>query len=206
MKKSLLFVAAVAMAVMFASCASKKDVATSSIEEGINGREVVVENVASTGVEMAKTLNENGTKLVEVPFKWYSGVGTANDRQTAIEIAQREAYATISRTLLNIVEDEAEKAGIAPNGEVAKGFKNHWVQTSNTIQRGFEPFGENKIEYDPQTKMYTVTAKVGTTGANYMKALKEACNYNFEDLQMTKEEVKQLAEINNSIFEAAQLK
>ena len=80
----LVAIAALAMV----SCGSSKNVSDSRIEKAtsLEGESVVVETVKMTGIEMVDALSDDGMKMIKVPYKWYAGIGKANDKQTAIEI------------------------------------------------------------------------------------------------------------------------
>lgn len=88
-----------------------------------------------SGIEMTQTLNEDGTGMVEIPYKWYAGIGKADNKQVAIELAQREAYATISRMLSNAVLDKANRGNVVPNGKVQQALNTYWEQVSTSLQK-----------------------------------------------------------------------
>ena len=67
---------------------------------------------------MAETLSDDGMEIVKRPFKWFAGIGESDDKQIAIEIAQREAQSAVSRIIRNEVIDQATKIGVAANGRV----------------------------------------------------------------------------------------
>lgn len=69
---------------------------------------------------MVDDLSEDGTKMVKVAYKWYAGIGKANDKQTAIEMAELEARATISRVIENAVLAQPERGSVVNNGDVQK--------------------------------------------------------------------------------------
>ena len=204
MKKIVLICVTVFVAIMFVSCkSSKSTVVESKIdkETSLEGEKVVVETTKLSGIEMVEDLSDDGSSMVKKPYKWYAGIGKANDKQTAIEVAQREAYATISRVLSNAVKDEAERGTVVNNGEVQKAITSHWEQVSISIQKACEPFGDTKIEYSPSTKMYTVTAKVGVRGDRFQSLLNSAGNYKPNTL--SGDDLKQFIETNQAIMKAA---
>jgi len=198
--KNLLYV--VLCMVLLASCGGKKDVpkkfTVSSFEEG---EKRPVMKIKMSGIEDVETLSDDGTEIMKVPFRWFAGFGKMDDKQLAIEEAQREAYAEISRVLSNAVKDEAERGAVAVNGKVQKALKSHWEQVSVSIQKACEPFGEVQLEYSPTSKMYEVMAKVGVRGDRFQKMLNAAGNYRPDDLN--KEELEQFIEANKSIMEAS---
>ena len=190
--------------VMLASCGSKKQAVVESRidkERSLEGEKVVVETTKLYGTEMVEALNEDGTKMVKVPYKWYAGIGKANDKQTAIEMAELEARATISRIIENAVLAQSERGTVANNGDVQKALTSHWKQVSATIQNACEPIGDTKIEFSPSTKMYTVTAKVGIRGDRFQQLLNSAGN--FKPSNLTGEDLQQFIDTNKSIMEAA---
>lgn len=204
MKNLHLLGMAAVFAVALASCGSSKNLAVeSSIDKqtSLEGEKVVVETTKLQGIEMVDDLSEDGTKMVKVAYKWYAGIGKANDKQTAIEMAELEARATISRVIENAVKVEAERGTGANNGEVQKALTSHWNQISVSIQNACEPFGDTKIEYSQTTKMYTVTQKVGIRGDKFQKMLNNAGNYKPSNL--SGKDLEDFIEVNKSIMEAA---
>lgn len=191
-------------ALVLASCGSSKNMAVETRTEkstSLEGEKIVVETAKLQGIDMVDDLSEDGTKMVKVAYKWYAGIGKANDKQTAIEMAELEARATISRVIENAVLAQSERGSVVNNGDVQKALKSHWQQVSMSIQNACEPFGETKIEYSPSTKMYTVTQKVGVRGDKFQKMLNNAGNYKPSTLQG--DELQQFIEVNKSIMEAA---
>lgn len=202
--KKLHLIGMAAIALVFASCGSSKNMAVqSSIEKqrSLEGEKVAVETTKLSGIEKVDALNEDGTDMVKVPYKWYAGIGKANDKQTAIEMAEMEARATISRIIENAVEAKIEESKLAVDGEVHKAISANWTQVSKSIQNGCEPFGDTKIEYSPTTKMYTATAKVGIRGDKYQQLLNNAGNY--KPTQLTQDQMDQFIKLNQSIMNAA---
>lgn len=204
MKKSHLFGMAVLGALVLVGCGSSKDLAVESRTEkatSLEGEKVVVENTKLQGIEMVDDLSDDGTKMVKVAYKWYAGIGKANDKQTAIEMAELEARATISRVIENAVMAETERGTVANNGDVQKALTSHWKQFSMSIQNACEPLGDTKIEYSPSTKMYTVTQKVGIRGDKFQQMLNSAGN--FKPNTLSGEDLEEFVEANKSIMNAA---
>ncbi len=190
---------------VMASCASTKPVAAPEVSRkpatSLEGEKVNVETIKMQGIEMSESLNDEGTELISRPFKWYAGIGKADNKQMAIELAQREAYATISRVLNNAVLDQSERGNVANNGRVQQALTSHWKQVSTSLQKGCEPFGNVTIEYSQTTHMYNATAKVAIRGDRFNKLLNTAGSYKPEDLNGP--ELEQFIEVNKSIMEAA---
>lgn len=201
MKK--LFLLAV-LAVLAAGCGNTKRLSGDPVREkarNLEGERVTVETVTLQGIEMSESLSEDGTEIIRRPYKWYAGHGVADNRQMAIELAQREAYATISRVFNNAVSDDAERGNIANDGKVMQALTSHWQQVSASISKACEPFGETVIEYNPATGMYSATAKVAVRGDKFFELLDTAGNFEPQDLSA--EEVEQFKAVNKSIMEAA---
>lgn len=205
MKKTVLFSGMALIAVLLmASCGSHKNaVVESKIEKdrSLEGENVVVETTKLYGTEMVESLNEDGTKMVKVPYKWYAGIGKANDKQTAIEMAELEARATISRIIENAVLSESERGTVVNNGDVQKALTSHWKQVSTSIQNACEPIGDTRIEYSPSTKMYTVTAKVGIKGERFQQLLNSAGS--FKPSNLSGDDLQKFIDTNQSIMNAA---
>lgn len=190
-------------ALFLTSCGSSKSVNEISRKQAtsLEGEKVTVETMKMQGVEMAESLNDEGTEIIERPFKWYAGVGKADNKQVAIELAQREAYATISRVLENAVADQAQRGNVVNNGRVQQALTMHWRQVSTSLQQGCEPFGNVTIEYSQSANMYNVTAKVAIRGDRFNKLLDAAGSYKPEDLSGS--DLEQFLEVNKAIMEAA---
>ena len=204
MKKLHLFGMAVLGALVFASCGSSKNMAVQSNVEkqkSIEGDKVVVETTKLQGIDMVEDLNEEGTKIIKIPYKWFAGIGKANDKQSAIEMAELEARATISKVIENAVLAQSERGSVTNNGDVQKAVTSHWKQVSMSVQNACEPFGDTKIEYSPSTKMYTVTAKVGIRGDKFQQMLNNAGNYKPNSL--SGKDLDDFIEVNKSIMNAA---
>ena len=195
---------AASLLVGMASCGSSKKMAqtTYSNETTMTGDNVVTQTIKTSGVEMVDELSADGTRIEKVAYRWYSGIGIANNKQVAITLAQQEATATISRTLNNIVKDEAERGNVVNNGNVQQALTQHWEQISMSILKGCGPYGDAVVEYNPKDGMYTVTAKVGMRGDRYAKLLENSQNVS-RPQNLTQEEYQEFLDVNKSIMEAA---
>lgn len=204
--KKIYFVA-VAFTMLLASCGTNKVAMTPAVESArqtvtsLEGQQVVSETVKLSGIEMADALNEDGTDMIKRPYKWFAATGRADNKQVAVEQAQREAYATISRVLNNAVQDGAERGNVVTNGRVQQALTSHWEQFSVSLQKACEPFGNVTIEYNPSTRMYEATAKVAIRGDRFNQLLNTAGDFKPADLQG--EELEQFIEANKAIMEAA---
>lgn len=153
------------------------------------------------GVEMVETMSDDGMSLVKRPYRWFAGMAEADVQSTAVEMAQLEAYATISRVIENVVTTQAERGTVVNNGAVQKALKSHWQQMSMSIQKACEPFGETEVSYNSQTGMYEVIAKVGIRGDRYVKLLDGAKNAKPEGL--AGDDLQQFLDVNEAIIDAA---
>ncbi|MCH5309791.1 MAG: hypothetical protein J1E58_07995 [Prevotella sp.] len=192
---------------MMVSCGAKKTALAPAVESSrtkttsLEGDKVRTETSKQTGIEMADALNDDGTDIVKRPYKWFSGIGKADNKQVAIELAQREAYATVSRVLNNAVLDQSERGNVVNNGQVQQALTSHWKQVSASVEKACEPFGNTTIEYNANTRMYEATAKVGIRGDHFNQLLSNAGNFKPSDL--TGEDLEQFIQTNKSIMEAA---
>jgi len=197
---------AILAVLVLASCGAKKQT-TSTIESkstkttSLEGEKVVTATIKTQGTEMVEELSDDGMSMVKRPYKWYAGIGKANDKQAAIELAEYEARAEISRVIENAVLAEAERGTLINNGEVQKAVKSHWKQVSTSIQNACEPIGESYVEYNPTTKMYQVTSKVGIRGDRFQQLLNSAGNFKPSNLSGT--DLQQFIDVNNAIMNAA---
>lgn len=158
-------------------------------------------NLKLNGVEMVETMSDDGMSMIQRPYRWFAGMAEADVESVAVEMAQLEAYAAISRVIENIVMAKAERGTVAVNGKVQKALKSYWEQMSMSIQKACEPFGDAVSVYNPEEKMYQVTAKVGIRGDRYVKMLDGAKDAKPEGLNA--EETKEFVEINDAIIDAA---
>lgn len=192
---------------LLSSCGTKKVAMAPAVEStrttttSLEGEKVSTETIKLTGIEMSEALNDDGTDMIKRPYKWFAGISKADNKQVAIELAQREAYATISRVLNNAVLDQSERGNVANNGRVQQALTSHWKQVSTSLEKACEPFGNTAISYNPNTKMYEVTSKIGIRGDRFNQLLNTAGNFKPSDL--TGDELDQFIQTNKSIMEAA---
>lgn len=195
--KKLLFLSFLALSLF--ACKSPKS--TVKVQETVEGTKKPTETIQVSGIEEADALSDDGSKMIRKPYKWYLGIAKADDKQTAIEMAQREAYATVTRVFNNIISDNAKRGTIGNNGNVQKATQSYWEQVALSITNACEPYGSVECEYDSDNRMYTAYAKVAVTGDRFMKMLNAAGAYKPNNL--TQEELKEFIDINKSIIEAA---
>ena len=208
MKKTILIISAMLATVILVSCGvSKKNSTSPSLEStvktqaNLEGEQVRIEEKKYQGLEMSEALSDDGTSMIQRPYKWYAGVGIADNKQVDIEIAQREEYSTISRIISNAVMDNAKRGNVINNGELQQAITTHWEQFSTSLQRACEPFGNTTIEYNTSTKKYTATAKIAIRGDRFTQLLNTAGN--FKPTGFSGTELDQFIEINKAIMAAA---
>lgn len=206
--KEFIYFSSIVLALVLTSCgASKKASLTPAVEStrtyvtSLEGQKVVSETVKLTGIEMEDALNEYGTGIIKRPYKWFAGIGKADNKQMAIELAQREAYATISRVFNNAVLDQSERGNVANDGRVQQALTSYWKQVSSSIEKACEPFGNTTVEYNPSTRMYEATSKIGIRGDRFNQLLNTAGEYKPADL--TGSELEDFMATNKAIMEAA---
>jgi hypothetical protein len=153
------------------------------------------------GIEMVETMSEDGTTMMKRPYRWFAGMANADVQSMAVEMAQLEAYATISRVIENAVMAKAERGTLVENGKVQMALKSHWEQVSMSIQKACEPFGDTEVSFNSETGMYEAIAKVGIRGDRYIKLLGEAKETKPEGLSGN--DLKQFIDVNNAIIDAA---
>lgn len=153
------------------------------------------------GVTMIETINDDGTDMIKRPYRWFAGMAEADVESVAVEMAQLEAYAAVSRVIENAVTTKAERSSLTVDGKVAKALKSHWEQMSFSIQKACEPFGDTEITFNDKTGMFEVIAKVGIRGDRYVKILDGAKKAKPEGL--SNDELQSFIEVNDAIIDAA---
>lgn len=157
--------------------------------------------IKTQGIEMVETLNEDGTGLIQRPYRWFAGMAEADVESLAVEMAQLEAYAAISRVIENAVLAESKRSTLAVNGEVRKALQSHWEQVSTSIQNASEPFGEAESTFDESTGLYHVIAKVGIRGDRYVKIIDGASE--FKPAGLGGDDLREFIDVNQAIIDAS---
>lgn len=186
--------------VMAQKKAVKNDVSLVKVPASGGQGKVRAEKSTRTGYQMVDALNEAGTKLEKVAYKWFAGDAEADNKSVAIEMALSEARAEVSRSVLTIAKTEAERGALTNNGKVQQALKTYWNQVSMSVQKGCEPFGDAIVVYNKKTGMYQVRAKVGMRGDLYKEMLRTAGQ---KPTTLSGEELREFEEINASIINAA---
>ena len=176
-------------------------IALMSITGMVYAQNTTTRTIKTQGIEMLETLNEDGTDLIRRPYRWFAGMAEADVESLAVEMAQLEAYATVSRVIENAVLAEAQRAAIAVDGNVHKALKSYWQQVSTSIQHACEPFGEAESTLDDSTGLYHVIAKVGIRGDRYVKILDGAAN--FKPANLGGDDLQQFIDANEAIIDAS---
>ena len=153
------------------------------------------------GVEMVETMSDDGMSMIKRPYRWFAGMAEADVQSVAVEMAQLEAYAAISRVIENLVTTNAERGSTVVNGKVQQALKSHWEQMSMSIQKACEPFGDTEVTYNSETGLYKVIAKVGIRGDRYVKLLDGAKDTKPEGLSGN--DLKEYIDANGAIIDAA---
>lgn len=153
------------------------------------------------GVEMVETMSDDGMSMVKRPYRWFAGMAEADVESVAVEMAQLEAYAAVSRVIENVVTATANRGTVAVNGRVEKALQSYWEQMSMSIQHACEPFGDTESTYNSETGLYEVTAKVGIRGDRYVRLLDGAKSAAPEGLSGS--DLQAFTEANDAIINAA---
>lgn len=199
--KFILCIAIGVMVCMFTACSSSKTASEKPHkEQSLEGDNIRRQQIKLQGIEEIETLNDEGTGMIKMPHVYFVGTAKADNKRAAISLAQRNAYSTISLVLQNAVKAQAEQGTLINNGKTQEAVKEYWNQVSISLTKACMPLGDGIIEYNPTTKMYDVTAKVGTRGDRFNKLLDNAGAFRPADLQG--EELKNFIDVNNAIINA----
>lgn len=155
--------------------------------------------VDNWGVEKADALSKDGTAMVTRSYVFWEGTGVADDKQLAIEEAQREAYAAISRTVTGAVQYAVGSDGNLRDN-VQQKLTQHWTQFANVVLRGCSPFGKASVTYDNSSKMYSAKAKVAMEEDKYKELLGAAANQ--KDKSLNKSDLENFNAINQKVMGA----
>ena len=168
---------------------------------GIKAQNITKSTLKLQGVEMVETMSDDGMSMVKCPYRWFAGMAEADVQSVAVEMAQMEAYAAISRVIENLVTTHAERGTVAVNGRVQKALQSYWEQMSMSIQKACEPFGDTEVTYNSETGLYEVIAKVGIRGDRYVRLLDGAKDAQPDGLSGN--DLKEFTDINQTIIDAA---
>lgn len=161
------------------------------------------------GIEMSNALSEDGTSIIQRPYRWWAGFAIVNDYSAAVRQATEDAYTTVAREFNNMVNSVVERGEITTNGRVVSAVKSYWSQVSEKLVKQCGTFGEAEIIEQPceeNNKMYTVKAKVAIRGDYYITLIENAVKGSPKMIQtngMTPQEVDEILDLNNAILRQA---
>lgn len=206
MKKIVFLLSSLFIVGSMSSCktAQPTELSTTSQQStkiSLEGNKVQEEVFIESGVSMIDDLNEDGTAIIKRPYKWFAGRGKMDNKQLAIKQAQSEAYATISKVLNNAVQTKYKDEDIAVDGKVHEAVTDAMELVSTSLLKACQPIGDVQVQYDPTTKMYNATAKVGIRGDRYKQLLETAGDFKPSNLEG--EELDQFINLHKAIMEAA---
>lgn len=142
-------------------------------KKSLEGKYVREETLVISGVEVVETLSDDGMSIIKRPYQWFEGTAADKNKRTAIEKAQRVAFNNISRFVNNAIMQVSNGSATSCNNDTLDKFVSHWKQFSKSVIRGCEPFGDVVVEYEPKSKIYTVTCKVALRGDRLQEMLKQ---------------------------------
>ena len=209
--KRILSIAAIMLAtVAFVSCGASKKQAGSPAP----GEVTQTETVEGTTVNQAPwsqfgyAMGEGykSGKIVEVPFVYFTAVGESNNQRIAEEMARSAAYSLISNTFnvknidqkvsnaISEITDESTEDEVSRVTRATEDFSRYLSQVSTSTVQGFTPFGETVIQFDQESRIYKIWARVGMPAKNWEKIYKNCLNYKLSQLCicMTSPSVREL--------------
>ncbi|MBP5488209.1 MAG: hypothetical protein J6X77_01415 [Bacteroidales bacterium] len=213
--KRILSIAAIMLAtVAFVSCGASKKQAGSPAP----GEVTQTETVEGTTVNQAPwsqfgyAMGEGykSGKIVEVPFVYFTAVGESNNQRIAEEMARSAAYSLISNTFnvknidqkvsnaISEITDESTEDEVSRVTRATEDFSRYLSQVSTSTVQGFTPFGETVIQFDQESRIYKIWARVGMPAKNWEKIYKNCLNYKPKSL--SNKELKAFEKVQNDIL------
>lgn len=202
MKRILSIVAISVAMVAFVSCGSPKKAAGSPTPGEVTQTEsvegVTVNQAPWSQFGYAYGEGYKSGKIIEVPFVYFTAVGESNNQRIAEEMARSAAYSLISNTFnvknidqkvsnaMSEITDENTDEEVTRVTRATEDFSRYLSQVSTSTVQGFTPFGETVIQFDPESKLYKIWARVGMPAKNWEKIYKNCLNYKPKELS-TKE-------------------
>ena len=201
MKRILSIIAVAAVMVAASSCGSSK-----KATQPQPGEVTQAETVEGTTVNQAPwsqfgyAMGEGykSGKIVEVPFVYFTAVGESQNQRIAEEMARSAAYSLISNTFnvknidqkvsdaISEITDQGSEEEVTRVTRATEDFSRYLSQVSTSTVQGFTPFGETVIQFDQESKLYKIWARVGMPAKNWEKIYKNCLNYKPKELS-TKE-------------------
>lgn len=203
MKRILSIIAVAASVVAVISCGPSKKATT----QAQPGEVTQTETVEGTTVNQAPWSQfgydygrgMKGGKIVEdVPFVFFTAVGESNNQRVAEEMARSAAYSLISNTFnvknidqkvsnaISEITDQSSEDEVSRVTRATEDFSRYLSQVSTNTVQGFTPFGQTVIQFDQETRVYKIWARVGMPVKNWEKIYKNCLNYKPKELS-TKE-------------------
>ena len=213
--KRILSIIAVATAMVAAiSCGSSKKAAGSPTP----GEVTQAETVEGTSVNQAPwsqfgyAMGEGfkSGKIVEVPFVYFTAVGESNNQRIAEEMARSAAYSLISNTFnvknidqkvsnaISEITDQSSEDEVSRVTRATEDFSRYLSQVSTSTVQGFTPFGETVIQFDQESRLYKIWARVGMPAKNWEKIYKNCLNYKPKEL--SQKELKAFEKVQKDIL------
>ena len=214
MKRILSIIAVATMMVAAISCGSSKKVAGSPTP----GEVTQTETVEGTTVNQAPwsqfgyAMGEGykSGKIVEVPFVYFTAVGESQNQRIAEEMARSAAYSLISNTFnvknidqkvsdaISEITDQGSEDETSRVTRATEDFSRYLSQVSTSTVQGFTPFGETVIQFDQETRLYKIWARVGMPAKNWEKIYKNCLNYKPKEL--SQKELKAFEKVQKDIL------
>lgn len=214
MKRILSIIAIATAMVAVISCGSSKKVAGSPTP----GEVTQTETVEGTTVNQAPwsqfgyAMGEGykSGKIVEVPFVYFTAVGESQNQRIAEEMARSAAYSLISNTFnvknidqkvsdaISEITDQGTEDETSRVTRATEDFSRYLSQVSTSTVQGFTPFGETVIQFDQETRLYKIWARVGMPAKNWEKIYKNCLNYKPKEL--SNKELKAFEKVQKDIL------
>ena len=214
MKRILSIIAIATAMVAVISCGSSKKVAGSPTP----GEVTQTETVEGTTVNQAPwsqfgyAMGEGykSGKIVEVPFVYFTAVGESQNQRIAEEMARSAAYSLISNTFnvknidqkvsdaISEITDQGTEDETSRVTRATEDFSRYLSQVSTSTVQGFTPFGETVIQFDQETRIYKIWARVGMPAKNWEKIYKNCLNYKPKEL--SNKELKAFEKVQKDIL------
>ena len=159
------------------------------------------------GIEMSNALSEDGTEMIQRPYKWWAGFAEVDKYSTAVSQATSDAYVTVAREFNNMVNMVVERGEITTNGKVVDAVKSYWKQVADKLVKQCEVFGDAETLRYPSEEngnKYLIRAKVALRGDYYIALIDNAAKEAPKKVKgLTPAETKEVLDLNNAILEQA---
>ena len=213
MNRIVTIVAVLVCTAALVSCGSAK-----KVKSAAPGEVTQTETVEGTTVNQApwsqfgfeKGEGYKNGKIVEIPYVYFTAVGESNNQRIADEMARSAAYSLISNTFnvknidqkvsnaFSSIADESTADDVTRVTRATEDFSRYLSQESSSTVSGFTPFGQTVIQFDQESQIYKVWARVGMPAKNWEKTYKKCLNYKPKDL--SPKELKTFEKIQKDIL------